>query len=69
MIYPIMAKHAKPSYGLIIATSVCTSMWLQISCNCSLRVPHIYSTFPIGGAFGIQSKICGGAFCGNRRHP
>ena len=41
-----------------------TSLWLLVPCTCSLFRPHIYSPFPIGGAFGIQSNICGEAsFC------
>ena len=27
-----------------------------------LPAPHIYSTFPIGGTFGIQLNICNGTF-------
>ena len=67
MIYVIMTEHTKPPSSLIITTHMHTSLRLQIPCNWSLRTPHIYSTFPIGGAFGIQSNIWGGAFCGNSR--
>ena len=34
------------------------SMHLQYS----IPTPHIYSTFPVGGAYEIQSNSYGGAF-------
>ena len=52
-------------FNLVSTTSVCTSLRLQFLCTYSLPTPNICSTFPITGAFGIQSNIYSGAFLQN----
>ena len=47
-----------PEHQLLPCTPV------QIPYTCSLPTPQ-FTVPPIGGAFGIQSNICGGAFCRN----
>ena len=57
MIYVIIIKHAKfLQFGRVSTTTLRTSLQLQIPCTWSLPTPHIYSTFPIGGAFRMQSR-------------